>query len=76
MIETDKATAIALQKMREAFYNNYNTLDVAGIIEAIEEYVSARLKEKREPAAPYDPRLTEEYEAARLRQPPQGRIDK
>jgi hypothetical protein len=72
MTETDKATAIALQKMREAFYNNYNTLDVAGIIEAIEEYVTARLKE---PAAPYDPRLTDEYEAARLRQPPQGRID-
>jgi hypothetical protein len=28
-----------------------------------------------EPAAPYDPRLTEEYEAARLRQPPQGRSE-
>jgi uncharacterized protein (DUF433 family) len=45
MTETDKA--IALQKMREAFYDNYNELNVEGIIEAIEEYVTARLNEKR-----------------------------
>jgi predicted nucleic acid-binding Zn-ribbon protein len=55
--------ALALKRMREAFYDNYNELNVEGIIEAIEEYVTARLQ----PAAPYDPRLTEEYEAARLR---------
>jgi predicted nucleic acid-binding Zn-ribbon protein len=63
--------ALALKRMREAFYDNYNELNVEGIIEAIEEYVTARLQ----PAAPYDPRLTEEYEAARLRQPPQGRSE-
>jgi hypothetical protein len=63
--------ALALKRMREAFYDNYNELNVEGIIEAIEEYVTARLQ----PAAPYDPRLTEEYETARLRQPPQGRSE-
>jgi hypothetical protein len=47
MTETDKITAIALQKIREAFYASYNDLDVEGIIEAIEEYVTARLNEKR-----------------------------
>jgi uncharacterized protein (DUF433 family) len=39
--------ALALKRMREAFYDNYNELNVEGIIEAIEEYVSARLNEKR-----------------------------
>jgi hypothetical protein len=63
--------ALARQHMREAFYASYNDLDIEGIIEAIEEYVTARLQ----PAAPYDPRLTEEYETARLRQPPQGRSE-
>jgi hypothetical protein len=63
--------ALALKRMREAFYDNYNELNVEGIIEAIEEYVTARLQ----PTAPYDPRLTEEYETARLRQPPQGRSE-
>jgi hypothetical protein len=33
----------ALKRMREAFYASYNDLDVEGIIEAIEEYVTARL---------------------------------
>jgi hypothetical protein len=31
--------------MREAFYDNYNELNVDGIADAIEEYVSARLME-------------------------------
>jgi uncharacterized protein (DUF433 family) len=39
--------ALALKRMREAFYDNYNDLNVEGIIEAIEEYVTARLNEKR-----------------------------
>jgi uncharacterized protein (DUF433 family) len=42
-----RAVAVALQKMCEAFYDNYTDLNVEKIIEAIEEYVSARLKEKR-----------------------------
>jgi hypothetical protein len=39
--------ALARKRMREAFYASYNDLDVEGIIEAIEEYVTARLNEKR-----------------------------
>jgi uncharacterized protein (DUF433 family) len=42
-----RAVALALKRMREAFYDNYNELNVDGIIEAIEEYVTARLNEKR-----------------------------
>jgi uncharacterized protein (DUF433 family) len=39
--------ADALKRMREAFYENYNTLNVARVTEAIEEYVTARLKEDK-----------------------------
>jgi hypothetical protein len=39
--------ALALRHMREAYYDNYNELNVEKIIESIEEYVSARLNEKR-----------------------------
>jgi predicted nucleotidyltransferase len=39
--------ALALKRMREAFYNNHDELNVEGIIEAIEEYVTARLEESK-----------------------------
>jgi uncharacterized protein (DUF433 family) len=38
--------AIARERMREAFYASYNDLDITDIIEAIEEYVTARLNER------------------------------
>ena len=41
--ETDKAVAIARQRMRQAFYHSYHNLDVEAIVDAVEEYVSARL---------------------------------
>ena len=44
MDETDKAVAIARQKLREAYYHSYHNLDVEAIVDAVEEYVSARLR--------------------------------
>jgi hypothetical protein len=38
---------IARQRLREALYASYNDLHVEGIVDAIEEYVSARLLEKK-----------------------------
>jgi hypothetical protein len=39
----DERTNIARQRLREALYASYNDLNVEGIVDAIEEYVSARL---------------------------------
>jgi hypothetical protein len=39
--------ALALKRMREAFYDNHDELNVEGIIEAIEAYVTVRLKGRR-----------------------------
>jgi hypothetical protein len=44
--ETDRAVAIARQKLREAFYASYNDLDVEGIVDAIVE-VSKAVKEAK-----------------------------
>ena len=47
MTEEQRDVVLARQRLREAFYASYNDLDVGGIIEAIEEYVTARLKEHK-----------------------------
>jgi KaiC/GvpD/RAD55 family RecA-like ATPase len=46
-VEEQRAVVIARDKIRKAFYRSYNDLDVEGIVEAIEEYVTARLKENQ-----------------------------
>jgi hypothetical protein len=45
--ETDKAVAIARQKLREAYYHSYHNLDVEAIVDAVEEYVTARIMSRR-----------------------------
>jgi hypothetical protein len=47
MTTKERDVAIARDKIRKAFYRSYNDLDVEGIVDAIEEYVTARLKESK-----------------------------
>jgi hypothetical protein len=50
MNERDKPAAlvaIARQRMREAFYHSYHNLDVEAIVDAVEEYVTARIMSRR-----------------------------
>jgi hypothetical protein len=50
MDHTDETVAIARQKLREAFHHSYHNLDVEAIVDAVEEYVSARLKAAAPPS--------------------------
>jgi hypothetical protein len=45
-MEEQRAVAIARQRMREALYRNRNELAVAEVVDAFEEYVTARLNEE------------------------------
>ena len=47
MEEKQRAVAIARHHMREALYRNRDDLAVAEVVDAIEEYVTARLKESK-----------------------------
>jgi hypothetical protein len=42
-----KAVAAARKRMREAMYVNHNEMNVSEVVDAIEEYVTARLKEDK-----------------------------
>jgi hypothetical protein len=41
--ETDKAVAIARQKLREALYRRYSDMDVEGIVDAVVEIALAEI---------------------------------
>jgi hypothetical protein len=43
-----RAVATARRKLDEAFHSSYSSLNVSGIGDAIEEYVTARLIEERQ----------------------------
>jgi hypothetical protein len=43
-----RAVAIARRKLDEAFHSSYSSLNVSGIGDAIEEYVTARLLEEKQ----------------------------
>jgi hypothetical protein len=39
--------ALARKRLREAMYVNHNEMNVSKVVDAIEEYVTARLKESK-----------------------------